>query len=118
MAGKGCTGVLLGKSNGHEIQQALGKPLEVVAVTNTDTNYSYSGGITIQVENGNKVSSLFTRPSFAGRTKKGIRLGDSKSKVRKAYGHPKGKPNEWQYKCIVFRFDYSERVKTIFVFPS
>lgn len=117
-AGKGCSGIRLGKSTGRDIQRAFGKPLEVVAVTPTSTNYSYTRGITIQVKNGNQMSSLFTRSSFAGRTAKGIRLGDKKTKVRKAYGKPKGKANEWQYRGIVFRFDASERVKSIFVFES
>ena len=113
-AGRGCTGIQLNRSSGRDIQRALGKPLEIATFPGSK-HYAYAGGLSVKVEN-RKITSLFTRPSFGGRTARGIRLGDPKTKVRKAYGNPKGKPDEWQYRGIVFRFDTRERVESIFIF--
>jgi|GEM_PF-3182063 len=116
VAGQGGAGITFGKSMGKDVQKRLGRHIEAVHESPTARLFSYRKGLTLKVED-KQVTAIYTQPNFAGKTKRGIRLGDKKSKVAKAYGKPpKLERYKWSYRGIVFRYNAFDRVRTISIY--
>ena len=115
IAGKGGAGITFG-STGKDVQKRLGRHIEAVYESPTERLFSYHKDVTLKVKD-KQITAIYTQSSFTGKTKRGIRLGDKKSKVAKAYGKPsKIERYKWSYRGIVFRFDAFDRVRTISIY--
>ncbi len=115
--GAGVLGLEIGRSREPDIRRKLGDPLDTTRAGEAASNVSYTGGLTCNVYDEGALNTIMTRPSFGGRTSRGIRHGATRAEVLEAYG---SKPNNdpdapfWSFDCgVSFWFTRSGRVEKI-----
>lgn len=88
--GVGVGRIVLGTSTADDLARELGPPLRAYRGCPGLLHYYHRKGLTFQVHEDDKKTAfrIVTRPCFGGKTAKGIRLGDSKTRVVEVYGHP------------------------------
>lgn len=86
VAGEGPPGVAVGKSTRTDVDRALGAPLEDVPAGPANRNCSYRGGLTCAFAAQGVLLSVFTRASFAGKTKEGLAHGMTRADVSQKLG--------------------------------
>jgi len=114
--GVGIGAFKLGESTPADLARLFGEPLEVVPVGRGHENRSVASSFTVNFDPTGVANTLITHTDFAGRTDKGIRLWDKRSKVMEVYGPPvdqKADSVHWRYDGVVFFFDGFERVSRI-----
>lgn len=115
VAGQGIDGITVGRSKREDVDKVLGQPLEYVPV-GQNHNASYRGGLTCNFDKTGLLNTVFTRASFAGKTKEGIELGMPRDEVQKKLGKKQGDPGAtWTLPGLVVRFDATGVVQRLVV---
>jgi hypothetical protein len=113
--GKGLWGILVGESRREDVERRLG-PAPAQERSAAALNLRFPQGITFNIPDDRPVNTIFSEPGFLGRTSKGIRHGDDKSKILELYGKPRGQTAETlSYNGVLFWLDRSGRVKKIVI---
>jgi hypothetical protein len=116
--GVGVGALRLKQSRAADVARAFGPPLEVVQAGAATKNYSHRRALTFNIYDNGAINTIFTRPGFAGRTRKGIRHGDERARVVELYGPAPGEPDDtcWFYReGVGFYFDSQGRVRQIVI---
>lgn len=105
IAGQGLTGFSVGKSKREDVDKVLGEPLEYLPAGDNH-NASYRGGLTCNFDPNGVLNTVFTRASFAGSTKEGLRHGMTRDEVQKKLGKIQGGVGpSWLLPGLVVKFD-------------
>jgi hypothetical protein len=118
-AGEGAGSFALGTGTPADLAREFGTPLEVAKAGRNHANHSVRGGLTVNFTAEGKANTILTCSGFGGRTAKGVRLWDPRSRVWGAYGKPEGRSwtaQYWRYPGIIFYFDGFDRVERIVLF--
>jgi hypothetical protein len=115
IAGEGLAGFAVGKSKREDVDKVLGAPLEYVPAGDNH-NASYRGGLTCNFDATGVLNTVFTRASFAGRTKDGLQLGMTRDEVQKKLGKKQGDAAAtWTLPGLVVKFDATGVVQRLVV---
>ncbi len=105
IAGHGLAGFSVGKSKREDVDKVLGEPLEYLPAGDNH-NASYRGGLTCNFDPNGVLNTVFTRASFAGSTKEGLRHGMTRDEVQKKLGKIQGGVGpSWLLPGLVVKFD-------------
>lgn len=105
IAGQGLAGFTVGKSKREDVDKVLGEPLEYLPAGDNH-NASYRGGLTCNFDPNGVLNTVFTRASFAGSTKEGLRHGMTRDEVQKKLGKIQGGVGpSWLLPGLVVKFD-------------
>lgn len=105
IAGQGLAGFSVGKSKREDVDKVLGEPLEYLPAGDNH-NASYRGGLTCNFDPNGVLNTVFTRASFAGSTKEGLRHGMTRDEVQKKLGKIQGGVGpSWLLPGLVVKFD-------------
>jgi hypothetical protein len=112
--GRGVSGLRLAESRAEDIERVFGAPLHVMRASASANNYIHRQGLTFNVTINGAINTIFTTPAFAGKTSKGIALGDARDRVMEAYGNPlRSFGQTASYPGVFFYFDAEDRVSRI-----
>jgi hypothetical protein len=115
IAGEGLAGFAVGRSKREDVDKVLGAPLEYVPAGDNH-NASYRGGLTCNFDATGVLNTVFTRASFAGRTKDGLQLGMTRDEVQKKLGKKQGDAAAtWTLPGLVVKFDATGVVQRLVV---
>ena len=115
IAGQGLAGIAVGKSKREEVDKVLGVLLEYVPAGDNH-NASYRGGLTCNFDATGVLNTVFTRASFAGRTKDGLQLGMTRDEVQKKLGKKQADAAAtWTLPGLVVKFDATGVVQRLVV---
>lgn len=115
IAGQGLAGIAVGKSKREDVDKVLGVPLEYVPAGDNH-NASYRGGLTCNFDATGVLNTVFTRASFAGRTKDGLQLGMTRDEVQKKLGKKQADAvATWTLPGLVVKFDATGVVQRLVV---
>ncbi len=116
--GKGVWGIIVGESRREDVEQRLGPPAAQERRATT-LNLRFPQGITFNIPDDRPVNTIYSEPEFQGRTSKGIRHGDAKSRVFELYGEPRRQTAETlSYDGVIFWLDREGRVKKIVIWRN
>jgi hypothetical protein len=119
VAGAGPSGLTVGVSRRQEVDGLLGEPLEDVPAGPNGRNCSYRGALVCNFDKSGVLNTVFTRSTFAGKTKEGIALGMPRHAVKQKLGiaakdlEPEGA--QWATPGLLVAFDASGAVQRLVV---
>jgi hypothetical protein len=115
--GKGLNFLPLGVTEDRVLRVA-GIPIRV-STTGKNRYLYYDPGLVLMFRNSGALSVIYARDEFAGKTDKGILLGDDKQAVVQAYGEPVQQADDFQrFDGLRVEYDDKGKVKTLSVFPK
>ena len=118
-AGSGPPGLTVGASTPADVAKALGAPLEDVPAGASGRNRCYRGALVCNFDGTGVLNTVFTRPSFAGRTKEGITLGMPRAAVKEKLGAAAkdlaADAEQWRVPGLVITFDSAGAVRRLLV---
>jgi hypothetical protein len=84
--GVGVGEIVIGKSMADDVERVFGPPLLIQRANSGCSCYCHAKGLVFRIYNNGVVGEITVRPSFAGQTAKGVRLGMSRARVAELYG--------------------------------
>ena len=116
--GKGVAGIVIDKHDAADVERVFGKPAATKRAGAKAANQEHAVGLVFNIREGGPVNTIDTLPGFAGKTDRGIRLGDSLDDVVAAHGKPNSRSKTFvSYDAgMGFLLDADREVKRIVVF--
>jgi hypothetical protein len=88
--GAGLLKIEIGKTNEVDLRTLLGAPLRIDVAKQGNRTLNYPDGLAFNFLANGPLNTIIATSGFAGRTSKGVRLGDTRQQVVATYGERKG----------------------------
>ncbi len=113
--GTGLANIEVGRTTEAELRSLLGAPLRIDVASQGNRTLSYPDGLALNFLPNGPLNTIIASSGFAGRTAKGIRLGDMRQQVLAAYGEKPAGGNFLLYDGIGLGLGADGRVTRIVV---